>query len=138
MGLLPLDVLVRCASMRFPTLACCVVVVTAWCCRKLIDVQHRSDKSEQSQSQAFVGGTHLRHRTTTDLNQQGVWEQLRTAGGPGRLVVPLPYSRRVLLSSFLLGINGVAATLAELPLCAATAFLVMACSTNYWREPRNG
>eukprot|EP00913_Durusdinium_trenchii_P034980 g32721.t1 len=54
------------------------------------------------------------------------------------LVVPLPYSRRVFASSWLVAITTGLAALHGQMMCCFLCFLVLFGTVNYWRDPRSG
>ncbi|CAJ1428262.1 unnamed protein product [Effrenium voratum] len=66
--------------------------------------------------------------------RQDVAEGRRSA----EVVVPLPYSRRVFASSWLVAITAGLAALHGQFLCSALCLLVLLGTVNYWRDPRSG
>lgn len=62
--------------------------------------------------------------------------RVAAAGDPP--VVPLPFSRRVFASSWLVAITTIIAALHGQVLCAFLCSLVLFGTVNYWRDPRNG
>eukprot|EP00439_Symbiodinium_sp_Y106_P051021 s183_g6.t1 len=64
--------------------------------------------------------------------------RLSAQDAEGTVVVPLPYSRRVFWSSWLVAITTGVAALHRCWICSCLCFLVLFGTVNYWRDPRNG